>query len=223
LVFNHADSTYDLSYRGQIVGGTLVGGRTVNAFRANNGAYLNAGGEHAQVVIPNKFIKSTTAYTSITFSYWIHITDYTGSPYNTTMFIWGGEENYSDSTILMAGLANTNTSSRQGKLYMAGSAGGNALSSTNIFAVNTWYHVAIVVTSGSANMYLNGSSTPSLTQTGTIVINQDRSFNPICLCANGKFIWSDPTIKAYIANFRVYGRALNSSEISNLYTIGIVN
>jgi hypothetical protein len=106
---------------------------------------------------------------------------------------------------------------------------GDTTSINRIFAINTWYHVAIVVqggTSGSANMYLDASGTPVITpvitQTGNIVINQDRS-NPLCLGSNGKFGWDDDTLKAYIANFRVYGNALTSGQIKEIYTKGIID
>jgi len=223
FVLNHADGSYDLSFNGSIVRETVgtTPPRTVNAFKASNGNTITNGGHYAQLTSA-KFIRGNTTYSAITFSYWMYITSHTGRQ-NTTMIMWS---NTGDTNgMLLAGIGNGDNISRVGKINMGGV--GDTTSATQIFAINTWYHVAIVVqggggTSGSANMYLNGSNSPVITQTGNIVINQNRS-NPLCLGANGNFPWNDDTLKAYIANFRVYGKALSPAERSDIYTKGIID
>lgn len=224
FVLNHADGSYDLSFNGSIVRET-VSGKTVNAFKASNGLkILNGGGGHyAQLTTSDKFIKADTTYSAITFSYWMYITSHTGNK-NTTMIMWSNTGSDTNG-MLLAGIGNGDNISRVGKINMVGTS--DATSTTQIFAITTWYHVAIVVqggggTSGSANMYLNGNSIPVITQTGNIVINQNRS-NPLCLGANGNFVWDDDTLKAYIANFRVYGNALTESQRLQLFTDGIID
>lgn len=221
-VLNIADGTYDLSYNGAIVRET-VGGRTVNAFKSTNGNLRTSGGHYAQVITANKFITSSTTYTAITFSFWIYPTSWVQNQAgNMSMFIWGGVPGGNASTVLMAGITGASNTSRKGKLYTSNA--GDALSATDVFSVNTWYHVAVVVKGGAPGnsyMYLNGSSTASITQTGTITINQDRSANPLCIFSNGFHGWNDPCMQGYICNFRVYSRELTSAEITNIYNLGI--
>jgi hypothetical protein len=224
LVLNHADNNYDLTFNGSIVRETVgTPPRTVNAFKASNGLRKNSGGHNAQVADSTKFIRGNTTYSAITFSYWMYITSHTEGQ-NTTMIMWSRSGSDTNG-LLLAGIGAGNTIIRKGKINMGGV--GDTQSTTEIFAINTWYHVAIVVqggggTSGSANMYLNGSNSPVITQTGNIVINIDRT-NPLCLGSNGNFVWDDETLKAYIANFRVYGNALPSIQREDIYTKGIID
>ncbi|HEY3379123.1 MAG TPA: LamG-like jellyroll fold domain-containing protein [Armatimonadota bacterium] len=92
-------------------------------------------------------------------------------------------------------------------------------SGNGAYATGTWVHVAATFSNGTAKLYINGG-TP-LTQTG---ISQT-VLNANAMCYLGKFQpWNGGyPYNGSIDEFRIYRRALNDTEITNLVNGGAEN
>lgn len=93
--------------------------------------------------------------------------------------------------------------------------GVGAITSSQTFSNNTWYHVVVTHDGTTANMYINGSRDTGATTSGT----QTTKIPPV----NQAFIGrrgdaqGNDYMNGYIAQVRDYNRALTATEVSNLY------
>ena len=84
---------------------------------------------------------------------------------------------------------------------------GYTVFTNSTIALNTWYHIAFVVTPTTAAYYLNGSLIQSVS---TIIYNTNR----IIIGKSGD---NARPFNGYIADIRVFDYALRADEISNIY------
>jgi hypothetical protein len=87
--------------------------------------------------------------------------------------------------------------------------GTTVVNDTTSLSANTWYHVAVVATSGSTDFYINGSLSSSGSGT-TITATSDNL--SIGQAASGSY-WD-----GYMDEIAIFDRALNSTDIGNIYT-----
>jgi hypothetical protein len=81
-------------------------------------------------------------------------------------------------------------------------------------ATNTWRHVAVVLSSGQGNLYLDGA----LVSGPSAISLRPTDLGAIDYANLGKSQFSaDPYFDGQIDEFRVYGRALSATEIRELY------
>lgn len=86
--------------------------------------------------------------------------------------------------------------------------GSSVINDTTALIANTWYHIAIVATSGSTDFYINGNLSSS--QSGsTITASSDDLY--IGQVLSGSY-WD-----GYMDEIAIFDRALNSTEIGNIY------
>ena len=200
---NFADATFDLQ---------LNNSATVGTFNNKNCLILNNSSLATSLTAPyarlntNKYLTTSSTYTNITYSYWVYHSSLAQA--NSTHFSWGDNTN-----AMLAGFSIQK--SGKAKFTMNGSIVNSA---SRNFNTNTWYYVAIVSSTTGATMYINGTS--ALTQTGTIVINGNRAAYPLSIGVS--LYWSgDQALYGYVANFRLYGKALTNAEINNIYSLGV--
>lgn len=98
--------------------------------------------------------------------------------------------------------------------------GEQTINSNASISANAWFHIAVTLSGNLATMYINGASV------GT---NPNMTIHPANLGATtqnyiGDSQWSnDPYLKALVDDFRIYGRALSASEITQLALPTIVS
>jgi hypothetical protein len=80
-------------------------------------------------------------------------------------------------------------------------------------ALNTWYHVAAVKSAGLISIYVNGS----LEATTNLGAFADSNTTDLLLGANAGF---GATLNGLIDEAQIFGRALTSAEIQNIYNAG---
>ena len=86
--------------------------------------------------------------------------------------------------------------------------GTTVVNDTTALSANTWYHIAVVATSGSTDFYINGSLSSSGSGT-TITATSDNLY--IGQVASSSY-WD-----GYMDEIVIFDRALNSTEIGNIY------
>ncbi|RYD27286.1 MAG: hypothetical protein EOP87_21395, partial [Verrucomicrobiaceae bacterium] len=84
---------------------------------------------------------------------------------------------------------------------------------TTVPATGQWVHVAVTLSGDTGRLYVNGVQAT----TGSITINPS-DFMPTKNYI-GKSQWPDPLFNGRIEDFRVYSRALSSTEITALQTV----
>jgi len=87
--------------------------------------------------------------------------------------------------------------------------GTTVVNDTAALSANTWYHIAVVATSGSTDFYINGSLSSSGSGT-TITATSDNLY--IGQVASGSY-WD-----GYMDEIAIFNRALNSTDIGNIYS-----
>lgn len=86
--------------------------------------------------------------------------------------------------------------------------GGTVVNDTTALSANTWYHIAVVATSGSTDFYINGSLSSS--QSGTTITSTSANLY-IGQVVNASY-WD-----GYMDEIAIFDRALTSTEIGNIY------
>lgn len=95
-----------------------------------------------------------------------------------------------------------------------GNTGEQIINGSAFLSVNTWHQVVVTLSGNTGTLYVNGSSV------GT---NNSMTLNPSSLGnTNQNYIsesqyTADPSLDGRIDEFRIYNRALSSSEITKLY------
>lgn len=91
-----------------------------------------------------------------------------------------------------------------------GSLGGNFTATTGAISLNTWTHVAVVLTSGTAKVYVNGvSQTLSGTSTG-----QNISATTTLTVGSGTGLGTTYALNGYISNVRLTNTAVYSANFT---------
>ncbi len=91
-----------------------------------------------------------------------------------------------------------------------GSAAEQSISYNYTFPLNTWTYLAVTRAGNTTTIYLNGTSVASSTN----ITIKPSALGNTALNYLGKSQFSDPIFNGSIDNFKIYGRALNSSEIA---------
>jgi len=140
------------------------------------------------------------SYTTLTLAGWIYFTKapFTGQ-YSVSI-------HYGTSTTETAQVIARYVSTSQTSLY--GTAAGIPESTGTTININTWYHVALVVTSTSLTLYINGTQAATVTGTQTAT-------TPTTLTVGDSAVYVRP-FAGYIDEVRFYNRVLTTTEISAL-------
>jgi autotransporter-associated beta strand protein len=80
------------------------------------------------------------------------------------------------------------------------------------FPLNTWTHLAITQSGNTLNMFINGA----LVATSTTITIKPADLGNTTQNYLGKSQFNDPMFKGAIDDFRIYGRALSTTEIAGL-------
>jgi len=86
--------------------------------------------------------------------------------------------------------------------------GSTIVNDTTALSANTWYHIAVVATSGSTDFYINGSLSSS--QSGTTITSTSANLY-IGQVVNSSY-WD-----GFMDEIAIFDRALTSTEIGNIY------
>jgi hypothetical protein len=90
--------------------------------------------------------------------------------------------------------------------------------STRTISINTWSHIVVVFSSGTASLYINGilAITP-ITYTGTVCLYNNTGAPTRLQIGAGGFAYGG--YAGYIDDLRIYNTALTSTQINTIYTI----
>jgi fibronectin type 3 domain-containing protein len=181
--------------------GTLVNSPTWTSSGKLNSALSLASASSQYVTLPTGIVAGQTA---ITLSAWVYLNS------NSTwarIFDFGtGTSNY----MFLAPVGGSNV-----VRFAITTAGGNneqQINGTAPLPTGTWTHVAVVLNGSVGTLYVNGI------QVGR---NSSMTLNPGSLGTTtlnyiGKSQFNDPYLNGRVDDFRIYSRALSSSEISTL-------
>jgi hypothetical protein len=86
--------------------------------------------------------------------------------------------------------------------------GSTIVNDTTALSANTWYHIAVVATSGSTDFYINGSISSS--QSGTTITSTSANLY-IGQVVNSSY-WD-----GFMDEIAIFDRALTSTAVSNIY------
>ncbi len=86
--------------------------------------------------------------------------------------------------------------------------GSSVINDTTALSANTWYHIAVVATSGSTDFYINGSLSSS--QSGSTITSTSANLY-IGQVANGSY-WD-----GYMDEIAIFNKALTSAEVGLIY------
>lgn len=183
---------------------TLTTDRSGNS----NSAYSLTGASNSNISTPNnvspRFIESNNAPFSI--SFWFRATRLPNVG-TYEQILLSSNETYLTSGYRL-GLQDFNSN-----LYLAlwSNQSGGTLSVEVVnpsISINTWYHLTITYNGSGATMYLNGSSVA--TGSGTIIANTN---NVVIGGGTGGVSY----LLGSVDDFRLYNRAINSTEVSQIY------
>lgn len=87
--------------------------------------------------------------------------------------------------------------------------GTTVVNDTSALSANTWYHIAVVATSGSTDFYINGSLSSSGSGTTITATSANLYIGQVL---SGSY-WD-----GYMDEIAIFDRALNSTDIGNIYT-----
>jgi len=166
--------------------GTISGGPTTVTAIISNGLQWSGVVTEAMA-----FPAVATSSSTFTVTMWINTTT-TGQNYETLMDDpTGGYGIYIHSS----------------KIDVYSGSGGDNLSSAGI-SINTWYFVAVVVSSGSGGIYINGASA------GTFTFNHSPAFSLLASQNPGSRYFGS------MDDVRIYNRALTAGEVTELFNWG---
>ena len=176
--------------------GLVVNGPT---FSSNNGGYLNFDGANDHIRVYNSPFAFTTE--SFTYSYWVYINSFTtNQPSQGPIPYYKGDFN-SNGYYSQLGADGS---------YVFGTNQSGATQFTSIapatLTTGVWYYISDVRNGSSVRIYVNGIDR---TNTAATHISPSYSSSDLYIGSYRTFIFSN----IRIGNFKVYNRALNSTEI----------
>jgi len=172
---------------------------TFSPFSKSNGAwgnYFDGSGDYLSSSI------TAIGTSNFTIEYWSYLTAHSGA---------SGEGGYFQISATAGGLSTSYTNgvigyrrSTTGNLLI--NIGGTDITTTHNLVLNTWFHTAIVRSSNSVSVYVNGTlvSTPA-----TISTNLTGTY-----CAVGGYYNGSYLCTGYISNFRVGNSAVYTSDFT---------
>jgi len=176
--------------------GLVVNGPT---FSSNNGGYLNFDGANDHIRVFNSPFGFTTE--SFTYSYWIYINSFTTNQANQGPIPYYKGDYNSNGYYSQIGADGS---------YFFGTNQGGAMQPTTTapatLTTGAWYYISDVRNGSSVRIYVNGIDRTSVAGTH---INPSYSSSDLYIGSYRTFIFSN----IRIGNFKVYNRALNSTEI----------
>jgi hypothetical protein len=176
--------------------GLVVNGPT---YSSNNGGYLNFDGTNDHILVYNSPFGFTSE--SFTYSYWIYINSFTTNLANQ------GPIPYYKGDYQINGYYSQIGSDGS---YFFGTNQGGAMqfsgTAAATFTTGVWYYISDVRNGSSVRIYVNGIDRTSVAGTH---INPSYSNSGLYIGSYRTFIFSN----IRIGNFKVYNRALNSTEI----------
>ncbi|MEZ2336397.1 cellulose binding domain-containing protein [Mucilaginibacter sp. RCC_168] len=189
----------------------------IDAWGANHAvlavAASRSAGKYGQSLLLNG---SATAYATLPAGIFSNLNDFTISAWvrmdaiSTWMrvFDFGASTTQYMFLTVQAGVSSGKSIIRYGTKN--GSAAEQSLSYNYTFPLNTWTYLAVTRAGNTTTLYLNGTSVASSTN----ITIKPSALSNTSLNYLGKSQFSDPMFKGSIDNFKIYGRALNSSEIT---------
>jgi hypothetical protein len=176
--------------------GLVVNGPT---FSSNNGGYLNFDGANDHVLVYNSPFAFTTE--SFTYSYWIYINSFTTNQANQGSIPYYKGDYNTNGYYSQLGADGS---------YVFGTCQSGATQFTSIapatLTTGVWYYISDVRNGSSVRIYVNGIDRTNVAATH---INPVSSGSGLYIGSYRTFIFSN----IRIGNFKVYNRALNSTEI----------
>ena len=205
---NESSGTTAADSSGNSNTGTLINGPTWTAGRSGNA--VNLDGVDDYVNIPDS--STLDGMSTLTLSMWIKLTQMPG----TKSYIPLGKdtEGYGYSyriAVNPSGTLHFNVQTTNNGWYTAGT----GVDSTTVLTANTWYHVAATYDGSYVKIYVNGlpEGTGSQAISGSIY----NSTSPLRLGYNCNAPAYVNYTNAVMDEVRVYNRALNATEVQNLY------
>ena len=168
-------------------------------FSSNNGGYLNFDGANDHLLVFNSPFGFTTE--SFTYSYWIYINSFTTNQANQGPIPYYKGDYNSSGYYSQIGADGS---------YVFGTCQGGATQFSSIapatLTTGTWYYISDVRNGSSVRIYVNGIDRTNIAANH---INPSYSNSNLYIASYRLFIFSN----IRIGNFKVYNRALNSTEI----------
>jgi autotransporter-associated beta strand protein len=179
--------------------GTLVGGATWIPGKINNAVSLS--GTSNYLSLPTGIVATLNDFT---ISAWIKVNAL--ATWSRVFDFGTGTNNYMFLT------TQSSTANLMRFAIRTPSIGEQQINSTVPIGTGTWIHVAVTLSGSTGTLYINGVAVG--TNTGMTL--KPSSLGSTTLNYLGKSQFSDPYLNSAIDDFRIYGRALSSAEISSL-------
>ena len=112
-------------------------------------------------------------------------------------------------------LTNRNSYTSKPRLAIKNGGDEQTLDFPSVWTTNEWVHVAVTFSQNEVVIYLNGAAVASST---TMTI-RPADFRPIFNYIGRSQFTSDPLLRAYIDDFRIYNTALSADEIAAIYNL----
>ena len=144
-----------------------------------------------------------------TFAAWVKAT--TQSTWQRIFDFGTGTTNYMFLTTQYSSTSGSNNRMRFA-ITTGGGAGEQSILSTVAVGTGVWVHVAVTLSGGTGNLYINGSLAGSTTG----MTLKPSSLGVTTQNYIGKSQYADPYFNGIVDDFRIYRRALSSSEIAAL-------
>lgn len=193
-------------YNATVFGGAaFVAGKLGNALNFNNGT-AGTGGKYAEM--PSNAMLDNVQEANYTISAWFY--SYSIPPNDTVdNRNWAVVTKYGQHL----GLAYTNAQKFLARHYLVGNTLITATSPAT-YALNTWHHVAQVVskTAGTVKLYVNGTLVATTNFTANTAA-REYGTDPFRI-GRGRFEWA---ADGKVDQVRIYNRDLTATEVSDLY------
>ena len=211
---NGLSSTTLTDLSGNLGNGTLIQSSGLPSLDTNNGRFLTFTTSGGYVDLPD--IVSASSWTGLTISFYANF----GATQNSFERImdfgtWGGGLDNIEvgrdftTNALFVEVWNNTTS---GGYCRSGSGAYNTnVSAANAIGVNTWNHWAITIGGGYCTVYKDNVQVNQIAYT---TLPRAATMNSNFL---GKSNWNDPLLEGGIADFAMYNRVLNSTELTQNY------
>jgi fibronectin type 3 domain-containing protein len=200
LKFDETDATVAADSSGNGYDAALVNGPTFGAGRVGSAvSFASASSQYA--TLPGGLVSTLGDFT---ITAWVNA---------ASLSTWSRIFDFGSGTTNYMFLTPQYSSSSAGKLRFAirtSSAGEQQLSSSTAMTANTWNHIAVTLSGGTAKLYLNGNVVA--TNTGMTLTPSSLGTTSLNYLGRSQFA-ADPYFNGAIDDFRIYSRALSASEI----------
>jgi hypothetical protein len=195
--FNETTGTTASDASGNGNNGTLNGGASFVAGQTTNALSLN--GSTGYVSMPAGVVSSLTDFT---ISAWVKLT--TSNTWNRVCDLGTGTSAY---------LFLTANSGNAPRFAIKNGGSEQQITGTSALPTGTWVHLAVTLSGNTGTLYVNGTAVA--TNTGITIKPTNLGSTTLNYIGRSQFL-SDPYFNGLIDDFRIYGRALSSTEVSSL-------